>query len=435
MKFYDRKREMATLKEVEKLSVDMAQMTVVVGRRRIGKTTLLKKTFESSTMIYLFVAKKSEVLLCQELVAEIEAKLNIYLGEFKNFSALFQSIMLLSKNNNFTFVIDEFQEFMNINSSIYSDMQNIWDSNKNESQLNLVLCGSIYSMMKRIFENSKEPLFGRVSTFMNLKPFDIDTIKEILGDYSPNYSSEDLLAFYMMTGGVAKYIEELIRLKAFTKTKIINSFFTMGSYFLNEGKNVLIDEFGRDYGVYFSILSLIASSKSERSEIEDILGTPVGGYLDRLEKEYSVIKKVRPFGAKEGSRSNKYLIEDNFLNIWFRFIYKYRSAVEIGNLDYVKEILERDYEVYSGFVLEKYFKAKLIDAKKYSDIQGYWDRKGENEIDIVALNDMNKQLDFFEVKRNKKKIDLQLLETKSQKIINKFSQYTINYIALSMEDM
>ncbi|MFI3296945.1 MAG: ATP-binding protein [bacterium] len=435
MKFYDRKREMATLKEVEKLSVDMAQMTVVVGRRRIGKTTLLKKSFESSTMIYLFVAKKSEVLLCQELVAEIEAKLNIYLGEFKTFSALFQSIMLLSKRNNFTFVIDEFQEFMNINSSIYSDMQNIWDSNKNESQLNLILCGSIYSMMKRIFENSKEPLFGRASTFMNLKPFDIETIKEILGDYSPNYSSEDLLAFYMITGGVAKYIEELIRLKAFTKTKIINSFFTMGSYFLNEGKSVLIDEFGRDYGVYFSILSLIASSKSERSEIEDILGIPVGGYLDRLEKEYSVIKKVRPFGAKEGSRSNKYLIEDNFLNIWFRFIYKYRSAVEIGNLDYVKEILERDYEVYSGFVLEKYFKAKLIDAKQYSDIQGYWDRKGENEIDIVALNDMNKQLDFFEVKRNKKKIDLQLLETKSQKIINKFSQYSINYIALSMEDM
>lgn len=435
MKFYDRKREMATLKEVEKLSVDMAQMTVVVGRRRIGKTTLLKKSFESSTMIYLFVAKKSEVLLCQELVAEIEAKLNIYLGEFKTFSALFQSIMLLSKRNNFTFVIDEFQEFMNINSSIYSDMQNIWDSNKNESQLNLILCGSIYSMMKRIFENSKEPLFGRASTFMNLKPFDIETIKEILGDYSPNYSSEDLLAFYMITGGVAKYIEELIRLKAFTKTKIINSFFTMGSYFLNEGKSVLIDEFGRDYGVYFSILSLIASSKSERSEIEDILGIPVGGYLDRLEKEYSVIKKVRPFGAKEGSRSNKYLIEDNFLNIWFRFIYKYRSAVEIGNLDYVKEILEHDYEVYSGFVLEKYFKAKLIDAKQYSDIQGYWDRKGENEIDIVALNDMNKQLDFFEVKRNKKKIDLQLLETKSQKIINKFSQYSINYIALSMEDM
>ena len=74
------------------------------------------------------------------------------------------------------------------------------------------------------------------------------------------------------------------------------------------------------------------------------LEMPVGGYLDKLEKEYNIIKRVRPFGAKEGSRNNKYLIEDNFLNLWFRFIYKYRSAIEIGNLDYVRNIMERDYD-------------------------------------------------------------------------------------------
>ncbi len=435
MKFYNRERELQTLHEIEGLSSEMAQMTVVMGRRRVGKTTLLKKAFEDKEMLYLFVAKKNEILLCEEFVREIEDKLGVSLGQFKNFSDLFRSIMLLSKARSFTFIIDEFQEFSNINSAIYSDMQNFWDTHKEESRLNLILCGSIYSMMKKIFEHAKEPLFGRASTFMNIHPFDIKTIKEILGDYYKKYTSEDLLAFYMVTGGVAKYIEELIRLKAFTKQKILHSFFNMGSYFLNEGRNVLIDEFGRDYGNYFSILSLIASSKTERGEIESILEMPIGGYLDRLEKEYNIIKRVRPFGAKEGSRSNKYLIEDNFLNIWFRFIYKYRSAVEIGNFDYIQTILERDYEVCSGIVLEKYFKAKLINTKLYSDIQSYWNNKGTEEIDIIAINEYDKKLDFFEVKRNKKKINLKLLEEKASKIAMKYPQYEITYNALSLEDM
>ncbi len=71
---------------------------------------------------------------------------------------------------------------------------------------------------------------------------------------------------------------------------------------------------------------------------------PVGGYLDKLEKDFNIIRRVRPFGSKEGSRSNKYLIEDNFLNLWFRFIYKFRSAVEISNLAYIRDIAVRDYE-------------------------------------------------------------------------------------------
>ena len=390
MKFYNREKELATLRDIEASSKDMAQMTVMVGRRRVGKTTLLKRAFEKSTTLYFFVAKKNEVLLCEEFVRQVEDTLSVYLGRFQSFAELFKALMMLSRERTFTLIIDEFQEFNSLNKSVFSDMQNIWDSFKERSRINLILCGSIYSMMKRIFENSKEPLFGRATSRLIIRPFNIATIKEILADYNAGYSPEDLLAFYMATGGVAKYIEQLVQAKAFTKRRILDNLFKENSYFLDEGRDVLIDEFGKDYGNYFSILSLIASSKTERSEIESILEMPVGGYLDKLEKEYNIIKRVRPFGAKEGSRANKYLIEDNFLNLWFRFIYKFRSAVEIGNLDYVRTIVERDYEVYSGIVLEKYFKAKMIDSKAFSDIQGYWNSKGEDEIDIVADNDFEK---------------------------------------------
>lgn len=182
--------------------------------------------------------------MCEEFVLDIESKLGISLGRFQKFADLFKSLMQVSKEKNFTLIIDEFQEFRSINNAVFSDMQNIWDSNKNESKMNLVLCGSIYSMMKRIFENSKDPLFGRATSKLTVNPFDTGILKEILGDYYPDYKPDDLLAFYMVTGGVAKYIEQLVQKKSFTKDKILNTVFSEGSYFLNEGRDVLIDEFG-----------------------------------------------------------------------------------------------------------------------------------------------------------------------------------------------
>jgi AAA+ ATPase superfamily predicted ATPase len=205
--------------------------------------------------------------------------------------------------------------------------------------------------------------------------------------------------------------------------------------FLSEGRNVLIDEFGNDYGNYFSILSLIASSKTSRSEMESILNMSLGGYLEKLENDYGLVKKNRPFLAKPTGKEVKYKIEDNFLNFWFRFIFKYRSAIEIGNLGYVRDIVERDYETYSGLILERYFRQKLIEAKCFSDIGNYWDRKGENEIDIIAINELEKRLCFYEVKHNKNRISLPLLENKANVIVRKFPDYNVEYFGLSLEDL
>lgn len=435
MRFYDRVQELETLREIEIASAESAQMTMIVGRRRVGKTTLLRNAFTVTPILYFFIGRKNEILLCEEFVEEIESKLGEAFGHFTSFAQLFKVLMQLSFRKNFTLIIDEFQEFKSINPSLFSDMQNIWDANKEESRINLVICGSIYSMMKQIFENSKEPLYGRATARMHIRPFDINTLKEILADNNPDYKSEDLLTFYLLTGGVAKYIEQLVIRKAFTKDKMLKTVLSPGSYFLEEGKDVLIEEFGRDYSNYFSILALIASSKTARGEIESTLNMPIGGYLDKLENEYNIIRRIRPFMAKEGSRNNKYKIVDNFLQFWFRFIYKYRSAVEIGNLDYVRQIVERDYETYSGYILEKYFRQQLAESKAYSDVQSYWNRKGENEIDIIAVNDFEKRLLIGEVKRNKERINLHILENKATEIARKYADYQIEYKGFSLEDM
>ncbi|GAJ18084.1 unnamed protein product, partial [marine sediment metagenome] len=152
-------------------------------------------------------------------------------------------------------------------------------------------------------------------------------------------------------------------------------------------------------------LSLIASSKTSRTDIESILEKDIGGYLARLEKDYSIIKSVRPLLAKPNARVQKYFIEDNFLNFWFRFVYKYRNAIEIGNYKYVNDIVERDFITYSGHFLEKYFIEKLALTKQYSLIGNYWERRNKNEIDIVAINEKEKKVVIGEVKLNSANIN------------------------------
>lgn len=435
-KFYDREKELAQLTKIEQKSKEFAQMTFVVGRRRIGKTALLKEAFLSKTVLYFFVEKKNEALLCEEFVFEIRNKLQVNIfGEMRTFKSVFGFLMELSQQKEFTLIIDEFQEFKNLNAAVYSEMQNIWDSAKDKSKINLILCGSVYSLMTKIFENSKEPLFGRATARLHLKAFEIETLKTIIADYRPDFTNDDLLAFYLFTGGVAKYIEMLADANAFTLEKIIDEVFSDNSLFLDEGKNVLIDEFGRDYANYFSILSLIASSKTSRSEVESVLNMNIGGYLDKLENEYGLITKLRPVLSKPAGKNVKYKLNDNFLTFWFRFIYKYRGAVETESFDFLKDVFLRDYNVFSGIILERYFTEKIKKEMSLSLIGSYWESGNQNEIDIVAINEYDKKVLFVEVKRKKEKINMKQFKEKSQNLIKKLDNYEISYNAFSIEDM
>jgi hypothetical protein len=314
-------------------------------------------------------------------------------------------------------------------------MQNLWDSYKDRTKLNLVLSGSVYSLMKKIFEDKKEPLFNRADMKIHLKPFNIATLEEILSEHYEGFTQEDILSFYTLTGGVAKYVELFVTFEAFSLNKQLDLIFDENSLFLEEGKNLLVEEFGKEYTSYFSILSLIASGKTSRSEIQNILQKDIGGYLDRLEKEYSIIKRVKPIFAKEGSRVLKYALEDNFFSFWFRFIYKYKSAIEIENYEYVKNIVQRDYATYSGKFLEKLFIEKLKQTNNYSNIGTYWERGNKNEIDIVAINEEKKTMLIAEVKRNPKKISLEKLKTKAQKLLQKHPEYSVEYVGYSLEDI
>ena len=209
MKFYNRTSELEELRRIQNLSFnDYSRMTVVTGRRRIGKTSLIMKSVEDLPTVYLFVGRKGEATLCSEFIPIISQSLNTFVpSEIRTFRSLFQYLMELASHKPFNLIIDEFQEFYNINESVYSDMQNIWDTYRKKSKMNLIVSGSVYSLMQRLFQNKKEPLFGRADNIIKLLAFDLATLKEILSDYNFEYTNDDLLALYSFTGGVPKYVE------------------------------------------------------------------------------------------------------------------------------------------------------------------------------------------------------------------------------------
>jgi len=439
MKFYNREKEIKRLKEIQKKSLSNAQFTVMTGRRRIGKTHLLLNAVKEKQTLYFFVARKAESFLCQDFQKEIKKKLEIpVIGDSGTFGRLFEQLMEYSKKNPFNLIIDEFQEFYHVAPSVYSEIQHYWDVNKNESKINLIVCGSIHSLMHKIFENSKEPLFGRATQIMKIKPFETNVIKKILNEHNPSCKNEDILAQYSFTGGVAKYIQLFIDGQAYTKQGMIDLMIREDSPFLLEGKNMLIEEFGKEYAVYFTILSAIARGENTRAKIQAMVKREVGGYLTKMERDYNLISKATPIFAKTETKNVRYIIDDNFLTFWFRFIYKYSHIIEIAGFDELKKIIERDYSTFSGNILERYYRTKLTEEKRFTRIGSYWDRKGETEIDLIAINELEKYAEFIEVKRNPTQINIEKLREKSyafMRATGELKDFNIIYRGLSIKDM
>ncbi len=207
MRFFDRAEEIASLREIRSMAKENAQFTVVTGRRRIGKTALVWKAYEDEPILYFFVGRKAEGELCEDYRLEIENKLGVpTVGKAERFAEIFEYLMKLSVEQPMTLFIDEFQEFFRVNKSVYSDMQRIWDMYSPKARMNLIVCGSIYSMMTKIFKDKKEPLYNRQTRFMTVRPFAPAVLKEILSEYNHGYTAEDLLALYSFTGGDRKSV-------------------------------------------------------------------------------------------------------------------------------------------------------------------------------------------------------------------------------------
>jgi uncharacterized protein len=439
MEFFDREREVAKLREIRARSRESATLTVMTGRRRVGKTELVKRAFADEPFVYLFVTRSAEADLCDGFKSRVEAFTGKSIpGRITHFHELFRLLLELAAERPVTVVIDEFQDFFRVNPAIYSEMQREWDELSGRAKINLVVTGSVNTLMNKIFKEQKEPLFGRDTDRLTARPFGVSTLKEILARYHLRYTADDLLALWAFTGGVAKYVSILVNRKAFTRRRMIDVMIEEDSYFLDEGWAVLVEEFGKDYGTYFSILSAIARGKTSRAEIMNEVAGDVGGYLTRLEEQFGLIAKNQPLFEKTSNKGVLYKLNDNFFRFWFRFIFKHQYLIQVGMFDELRELVARDYEVFSGHALEGLFQSQFAERHAYSRMGGWWDRKGENEIDLVCENEFRGTLDFYEVKREKRRFDRRALEAKVEAFFRKNPEkrsLAISLGALSLADV
>ncbi len=434
MKFYNREPELAELQKLWKQSEKRGTLAVLTGRRRLGKTLLASEFAKNLPFFYFFAEKKPEALLCADYLPLLQKKLPFpVVGEITRFKDLFILLLEYAKQEQIVVILDEFQEFYHINPAVYSEMQNLWDAYKHQSKMLLIAVGSVYSLMHKIFEDQKEPLFGRSDRTLKLAPFSIPTLSLLLKDHQIT-GVQNLFDFYVLTGAVPKYLDLFMTNGVRSKEAILDFILAEFSPLLEEGKNLLIEEFGKEYGTYFAILELISMGKTSRPEMESILGCSVGGYVEKLEETYNLIYRILPFDEKPASRLLKFAMKDPFLIFWFRFLYKNWSAVELKNFDYIRRIIARDYSTYCGRFLERFFLELLAEQKKYNRIGTYWEAKNLNEIDIIAANDLDKQLLIAEVKLNPSKLNMKTLQTKAQNLLRNYPDYEVKWAGFSLEN-
>lgn len=441
--FYDRERELEKLNEV--YSFPGSSFLVIYGRRRVGKTALAREFLSDKLGLYFFVGEKDEALLLEEYSREIEEKLSRYLPpyvkpKFGSLEELVEFLLDYSRERKLVVVFDEFQNFRTVKPSFFSSLQRLWDEKKETSNLMLIVIGSYVGMIKRIFMDRKEPLFGRVDEWVKLKPFDFWTsfnFVRSLVDVPP----KDFVELYSALGGMPRYLLYVPRYYRGDSLKTLKAlFFDEFAPLREEGLNVLKLEFGRFYRAHFSILEAVSLGYVTPKEISDKTGMKlltVGKYLSELTNHFEYLMREVPVTENPlKTRKVIYRISDEFFNFWFRFVYHNYTALE----ENPEKVFERFRAEFPAFVGKTYERIALdfvrgLDLGFRPERVGRWWQGGE-EIDVVAYD--RKNVVLFEVKwrdlslRDARKV-LRFLERKAELLPLK-GDYRFGIIARELED-
>lgn len=427
--FIGRKKELETLENL--YSKNQFSMIVIYGRRRIGKSTLIKEFIKDKESIF-YTSSKVGALRNQELFQqEVLKALNpdMINATFHTFDDVCTFISNSVKQK-IVIVIDELPYWASEDSGMLSVLQkhidNVW-KNKN---IMLILCGSSLSFMEEKVLSEKSPLFGRRTAQINLKSFDYyDSAK-----FVENYSLEDKAIVYGLTSGVPKYLESFDPNETLDDN-IKRLFFDVNGYLFEEPKNLLVQEF-KDVALVNNIVEQIANGENTLNDISNKVHSSSEStsyvlnkliHLDLVEKKHCILEE-------NNKKKTLYVLKDTMFQFWYKYIPTALSVIEVGNgFQYYDAIVKPTLHSYMGNIFEKMCQYYLLKNgtnlfHTFITSTGFWwgnqitcinDKKTiiPTDIDVVAISSIDKTAIIGECKFKNSLIDkdvyLNLLEKDS----------------------
>lgn len=415
--FIDRVRELELLEEQYRSG--KAELFVLYGRRRVGKTELLRA----------FCADKPHIFYVADLgtepssLAEFTRQISDYLFDdaeaispFTSWDAAFEFLAKQAAQQRLVVVLDEFTYLIDANDALPSTLQRLWDTVLRHTQLMLILCGSYVGLMEQHVLAYRSPLYGRRTGQWRLQPLAFWHVHHFL----PNYEPEDWIRAYAILGGVPAYLHQF-RPDIPLLDNIEGQILTQGRYLYDEPRFLMLQEL-RDPNRYFSLLEAIANGRTRLNEIAQASGIPSGSltfYLNTLQ-EMGLVERAVPATEAQPHKSKRgvYRLMDHYFRFWFRFVYPNRSLLERGERRQVRAKIAAELDQFVGHAFEKICQEYVWHA--YEDgsldfvpqrVGNWWSHR--DEIDVVAVGD--EQFLVAECKWTAKPVGLNILNTLKQK--------------------
>ncbi|MFZ3054801.1 MAG: ATP-binding protein [Minisyncoccales bacterium] len=419
MKFINREFELNELNK--RWGKDAPEFFIIYGKRRVGKTELIKQFIKNKPAIYFMADKRSVSEQLKELGRMFGAYFKDSLLSKNGFNDWLEVFQYLSEktNDRFVFAVDEYPYLVESDKSMGSLFQKGWEEYLKTSKVFLIVSGSSISMMESETLSYKSPLFGRRTGQALINPLTFNQAWQ----FFPEKNFDEFLSIYTVCGGMPAYLLEIDK-NISLEENIKENIFKKTSFLYNEVEFILKEEL-REHKNYLSILRSVSSSKTKFGEISNDTGLEknvLTKYINTLIKLRLIEKEVPATEDNlQKSKQGIYKISDNFLRFWFYYVFSYKSDLEIERYDEVSRKIKETFGGIKALVYESVCRELLSEFRNelfsFERI-GRWWKKGE-EIDIVGLNNKTKEIIFGECKWSDSPVDVGVyfdLKRKSEEV-------------------
>jgi len=444
-----RQRELNLLTQINQRQG--AQFLILYGRRRIGKTHLIRYWSQSiaqtETVLYWMATQTSTTRQLRDFSQTLFRFINpdVFVSptfSYQSWETAFQQVAQMAQQKRFILILDEFTYVMEADSEIPSIIQKVWDHGLQQSQLFLILTGSLAGIIQRAAFDYKAPLYGRATARLKLQPLPFGAISQFL----PKMSTEKRVAVYAMTGGIPTYINQFDDTLTI-RENLLERLASPTNVMLNDAPFLLKDQLD-DPRNYVAVLESIATGSHRLTEIGKMAGIAtnhVSKYLSVL-RELGYVDRIVPATVRrpEQSKKGRYVLSDPYLRFYYRFLQPHVSEIEYGRVQGVVNYLETHLVDFIGTYSFEELCREWIQVKADMGelpflperVGSFWSR--EAQVDVVAINWRTKDILLGECKwgrQSQPKKVLDILIDKTESVLPGSKAWRVHYALFTRQPL